>query len=368
VADLVMRMPEPYTREETSVSERSQGIHIQRACTECGEELRRQPLDEEEEEEEEILQAKEASGRTLQVAPNLVGQIDGLRGRSQPLPRPVRAFFEPRFGCDLSQVRVHTDTRAAETARWVNARAFAIGNSVVFARGQYNPQSKEGQRLIAHELAHVIQQRTHHIQALMRTCDCNAHAGGRNPDSDEETTLEGDFPHAMRGQYCMIGEGHYTHVMPPEVQARLAAYNCFARVVGLPENMRTARDFYRHIGDPEAAQQVHEDAPLTHDLLRRFFAVYGLRPVTSPYYADVVVYARDSLPEHAARRTSVMCGGEYMYESKLGTGMRIAHMADQLEGGLYGSIVAGYIWTSTRLPRRSRYPTMIPYHEPRFPR
>ena len=66
--------------------------------------------------------------------------------------------MEPRFRHDFSRVRVHADTQAAESARAVNALAFTVGNDVVFGNGQYAPQTPAGRRLLAHELAHTIQQ------------------------------------------------------------------------------------------------------------------------------------------------------------------------------------------------------------------
>jgi hypothetical protein len=93
-----------------------------------------------------------------EVTSNLESRIDALRDGGQPLPESVRAFFEPRFRYDFSKVRVHTDSRATELARAVNARAFTIGQNVVFDRGQYAPVTSEGQRLLAHELIHVVQQ------------------------------------------------------------------------------------------------------------------------------------------------------------------------------------------------------------------
>jgi hypothetical protein len=66
--------------------------------------------------------------------------------------------MEPRFGYDFSQVRTHTDAKAAQSARAVNALAYTVGQEMVFASGQYEPQTVEGKRLIAHELAHTIQQ------------------------------------------------------------------------------------------------------------------------------------------------------------------------------------------------------------------
>src|SRR6266498_1223820 len=70
----------------------------------------------------------------------------------------MRTSMEQRFGQDFSAVRVHTDTQAAESARAVNALAFTLGHHVAFARGQYSPASSYGQRLLAHELTHVVQQ------------------------------------------------------------------------------------------------------------------------------------------------------------------------------------------------------------------
>jgi hypothetical protein len=66
--------------------------------------------------------------------------------------------MEPRFGHDFSRVRVYTDTSAARSAAALHARAYTVGSSVVFGPGEYQPQSAEGRRLLAHELTHVIQQ------------------------------------------------------------------------------------------------------------------------------------------------------------------------------------------------------------------
>jgi hypothetical protein len=85
---------------------------------------------------------------------------DVLRSPGQPLDSSARAFFEPRFGHDFSKVRVHADTKAGESATQVGAAAYTIGRQVVFAPGRYAPASTEGQALVAHELAHVIQQQT----------------------------------------------------------------------------------------------------------------------------------------------------------------------------------------------------------------
>jgi hypothetical protein len=92
----------------------------------------------------------------LPVAPAIVHEVLGRSG--QPLDPATRSYFEPRFGTDFSDVRVHTDEKAVESARAVNARAYTAGRDVVFGAGQYAPGATEGQRLLAHELVHTLQQ------------------------------------------------------------------------------------------------------------------------------------------------------------------------------------------------------------------
>ncbi len=84
--------------------------------------------------------------------------FDVLDSPGQPLDGSTRAFMEPRFGHDFSRVRVHSDARAAESARSVNALAYTVGNDIAFGTGLYAPETAGGRRLLAHELAHVKQQ------------------------------------------------------------------------------------------------------------------------------------------------------------------------------------------------------------------
>jgi hypothetical protein len=74
------------------------------------------------------------------------------------LDASTRAFFEPRFGRDFSQVRVRTGPRAAESARAIHAQAYTLGRHIAFDDGNYAPQTIQGSKLLAHELTHVVQQ------------------------------------------------------------------------------------------------------------------------------------------------------------------------------------------------------------------
>jgi hypothetical protein len=91
------------------------------------------------------------------VAPSIVREV--LRSPGRPLEPAIREAAERRFGHDFARVRVHTDSRAGASARAVDALAYTVGHNVVFAAGRYTPQTPSGRRLLAHELAHVVQQR-----------------------------------------------------------------------------------------------------------------------------------------------------------------------------------------------------------------
>jgi len=103
-----------------------------------------------------IVQRFATGIQTPSIAPPIVHDV--LRSPGQPLDMATRAFMEPRFGHDFSQVRVHNDERAAASARAVNALAYTVGRDVVFGASQYQPTTGEGRKLVAHELTHVVQQ------------------------------------------------------------------------------------------------------------------------------------------------------------------------------------------------------------------
>jgi hypothetical protein len=83
---------------------------------------------------------------------------DRIPANGQALDQSTRSFFENRFQYDFSRVRVHTDSEAAESAKSVNASAYTVGNDLVFGADQFHPSSPQGRLLVAHELAHVVQQ------------------------------------------------------------------------------------------------------------------------------------------------------------------------------------------------------------------
>jgi len=102
------------------------------------------------------VQGKGATGAT--VPTGIEADIKQLKGKGSALSPPLRLSFETRLGVDLRAVCVHTDDKANALARSVNARAFTYQNEIVFGKGEYNPNSLDGQKLLAHELVHTVQQ------------------------------------------------------------------------------------------------------------------------------------------------------------------------------------------------------------------
>jgi hypothetical protein len=128
-------------------------------------EVQRQPVQEEEEplqmqaeEEEEAVQTKTQHSQSTTASPRFYNQLAGSKGSGSPLQRSTQAEMSSGIGADFSNVRIHTDSRAAEMSRNIQAKAFTVGNHIYFNKGEYNPQHAEGKRLLAHELTHTVQQ------------------------------------------------------------------------------------------------------------------------------------------------------------------------------------------------------------------
>jgi hypothetical protein len=114
--------------------------------------------EEEPEEEEEPIQTKAVSSHAMEVSKYLEAGINTARGGGQSLPDSVRGSLELQLGHDFSQVHIHTDAEADKLSQQLGAKSFTSGNDVFFREGTYQPGSDSGRGLIAHELAHVVQQ------------------------------------------------------------------------------------------------------------------------------------------------------------------------------------------------------------------
>lgn len=155
VADAVMRMPEAETRS-VDTQEEVPSDRIQRMCPRCQRRHRQgKPLNCSEC-EQELRRKPEADSIPVAEGVEKAAAVASEPGR--PLSEGVKSFFENRIGESFGDVRVHTGEKADLAARSINAQAFTIGSDVVFRKGEYEPGTRQGRRLLAHELAHVVQQ------------------------------------------------------------------------------------------------------------------------------------------------------------------------------------------------------------------
>src|SRR5262245_5643695 len=128
IAEHILRMPAARSGEQSGLARHTESPQIQRACSSCAEQALRWSA----QEEAEKIQAKELPGHTPEVTPEFEADMASLHGGGQQLPLAVRTFFEPRFGYDFSQVRIHTSVQATELARAIHARAFTAGKEIFF--------------------------------------------------------------------------------------------------------------------------------------------------------------------------------------------------------------------------------------------
>ncbi len=178
VADTVLRMPAPSgaALPISQVRGDDGGAPVQRRCAKCGGSHGEGDADGYgvvqrkcscEQDKDEMVHRREkggghaAPGGSAAPGPGtaFTAALAGLRaGGGAPLAPRLRGFFEPRFGHDLGGVRLHTGPLAERSAEAVAARAFTVGNDIVFGRGELTPDSASGRHLLAHELTHVVQQ------------------------------------------------------------------------------------------------------------------------------------------------------------------------------------------------------------------
>ncbi|WP_020588527.1 DUF4157 domain-containing protein [Desulfobacter curvatus] len=139
ISEQVMSMPEPHPQHQAT-----SGLSWRKYRKEHGAKVHLQTV----------------SGQkhdTIEVTvPPIVEEV--LSSPGKPLDLRTREFVESRFGYDFSKVRLHTDSPAAKSARALGARAYTVGNNIVFGTNQYMPGTTLGRRLLAHELTHVLQQ------------------------------------------------------------------------------------------------------------------------------------------------------------------------------------------------------------------
>ncbi len=165
---------------ETSATPSLRRGKLQRACA-CGQHSAGREQCADCRDKQRSLQRHWPNSQGPSTAPQIVH--DALRAPGESLDPTTLAMMESRFNYDFSKVRVHADATAADSARAVDALAYTVGRDIVFARGQYDPASGGGQRLLAHELTHVIQQGRMNLPSRMNAKLENGGAAEQEADA-----------------------------------------------------------------------------------------------------------------------------------------------------------------------------------------
>ena len=262
IADEVMRMPDPAAGQSTEPDLRRQSDEeeddlqmkpadtVRRKCAECAAEeegldtIRRKcaacaAADQAHCGPDMAVRPDSSSARAPPTPHGAEAAIDNL-GPGHSLPGAERAFFEPRLGRALSDVRIHTGAQARQASRNIGARAFALGNNIAFADGEFAPGTVAGRHLIAHELAHTLQRGGG--PAVRRYCS--------DPDfcTPYPTSAEADAADESIWDYYMIFEG----------------------AVSFGSDVRSLYESYlnRSPGDSLAPRIFKTDGAYMHDLFR----------------------------------------------------------------------------------------------------
>jgi hypothetical protein len=185
---------------------------------------------------------KDKTGRTRradlppqfwQAGNSAISRLLSQQGSGQPLDRATRALMESCFGQDFSQVRVRADADAAKSARAIGARAFTVGQEIVFGQGQYAPETSRGKELLAHELAHIVQQsRRSGSGAPNIHLEGEAHAAGIKVAAHQSVSVQG----ATSGPAIQ---------MAPEEEKKLPAAvvtTTFAEILAQPDAKAARQD------------------------------------------------------------------------------------------------------------------------------
>jgi Domain of unknown function (DUF4157) len=168
MADSVIRS----TSKSTAIKSGSaaKGDSAQRKCEAC---------EEEEKNNKAVMRKTGDSGHGVEASPSLISHIRSSAGGGSPLQPAVKNIMENAFSTDFSSVRVHTDGIANSMNKDIHAKAFTYGNDIYFNQGQHSPETQSGQKLLAHELTHVIQQSQQKVQPQLQRAPFTIGSGRR---------------------------------------------------------------------------------------------------------------------------------------------------------------------------------------------
>ena len=185
VADAVVQMPDaaqPIQRQEEEEAQTKLNPVLQRKCTEC--------------EERHNLQTKKnnSAGIGNTASESVSKKIKSGSGTGQSMPKSLQSDMSQKIGADFSNVNIHTDSEAAQMNQSLSARAFTFGNDVYFNSGEYNPSTKDGRHLLAHELTHVVQQNPGILKGGKSSLNTSGKRISKQEDNTERQEQSFEFP------------------------------------------------------------------------------------------------------------------------------------------------------------------------------
>jgi hypothetical protein len=228
-------------------------------------------------EEDEMIQGKEMHGpEGGDVDQSVQQQIDTARGQGQPLDEGVRRSMEDGFSADFSKVRVHTGQQADTLNRSLNAKAFTVGSDLFFRSSEYNPGSKEGQKLIAHELTHTVQQ------------------GATSPGVKRSFSVSEGGETVQRNFFKKAGKaiksGFNKNIRAPH-------HRSVAKSSGAEAKAEIKPELRRYFGIQNFSEILNFTEDELRDLIRKFNFIYGV---------DISISARRSREDHTPDAEKVM--------------------------------------------------------------
>lgn len=178
VADQVSRMPDPQVQRQAEPAE----------------------------EEEPVIQTSGLTSETSTVPSGVQRYIETLASKGQPMSDTVRQNFENRIGYQFGRVRIHSDGEANQSASALRAKAYTVGPHVVFGAGHYDPNSAQGQHLLAHELTHVVQQGAARPNAPGSHLPHSGYAPSIRRNADASTGVQ-EYPSNSPGGVIQLSRG-----------------------------------------------------------------------------------------------------------------------------------------------------------------
>jgi hypothetical protein len=255
-----------------------------------------------------------------------------LRHAGRPLAEPVRAEMESRLGADFGDVRIHTGPAAHDAASAVQAEAFTAGRHVVFGRGRYDPRSASGKQMIAHELTHVVQQRSGPVAGTDRGNGVSV----SHPSDRFERAAEATARSAMRGPTPVQRAATAT---ADGGQARDAG----GQAVSVQRNVGLEIEDSNWKQSGEDSQPLPKKDPLVH---RNYFQLQAESPDLVELVTDPPGVANRG--DYEQMKASMVRLEKQLISQQYRAGMdgkASRFRADQLEGGVHGAFLhPGWRW------------------------